>query len=147
MKYRALTPTEWALASCSVLRDSIDRFVVGRVMPSAKGPSGSVALMVSTFCARLYLHDHVGRQPAGNRGTADVDVDLALLVRRLVLGEHVPRVQRIVFEEALHGAVPRAGAAPLDDLRPLVAAVVPAVEVRVEAVSEVALERSPPPWN
>ena len=51
--YRPLKASECASASCRVLREFTDRLVVGRVIPSENGPSGSVALMVSTFCARL----------------------------------------------------------------------------------------------
>ena len=39
--------------------------------------------------------------PARDDRTADVEIDLTLLVRRLVAGERVSRIERLVFEQEL----------------------------------------------
>src|SRR5262245_23135874 len=55
-------------------------------------------------------------QPAGDNGTANIEVELALLVRRLVAGERISRVERFILEKELPVSVKRADAAAVDDL-------------------------------
>ena len=63
-----------------------------------------------------------GGQPARDDRSAEIEARLVFPVRRLVVGERVPGVQRFVLDQELGVAVKRAGAAALNDLRPASAA-------------------------
>src|SRR5690349_8152322 len=54
--------------------------------------------------------------PAGDDRATDIEVDLAFLVGRLVAGERVSRVKRLVFKQELPISMKSADAATIDDL-------------------------------
>src|SRR6266850_2446709 len=54
--------------------------------------------------------------PARNDGATDIEVGLALLVRRFVAGERISCVERFVFDQQLSVSMKRARASAVDDL-------------------------------
>src|SRR5262249_45064736 len=55
-------------------------------------------------------------QPSRHDGAADIKIDLALLVRRLVAGERISRVERFVLEQELSISMKRADTPAVHDL-------------------------------
>src|SRR5262249_6697755 len=70
---------------------------------------------INVLC--LVLTAAEGRaQPARDDWAADIKVDLPLLVRRLVAGEGISRVERFVLKQELTVSMKRADASTVDDL-------------------------------
>src|SRR5262245_58916692 len=71
---------------------------------------------IDVLCLVLTAAEGCG-QPSGNDRTADIEVDLALLVRRFVVRKRISRVERFILEQELPISVKRTDAAAVHDLR------------------------------
>src|SRR5437867_4599091 len=69
-------------------------------------------------------------QLARNNGATDVDVSLAFLIRRLVIGKRIPCIKRFIFNQYLRVSMKRPGASAVHDLWRRLTASLPAKPVR-----------------